>query len=253
MQPVPSRAPARAVPCCCRSCPDSEVNLDQHSARCGDPAPEGATATLSAAAVLVREMLVDKRMHRCDQARDFPPHHRQGGRGVAIGSDLRHEIKVIVETLPQLGEQDQVAHGPLLPRLAGPEGWFRRRLRPISYDAGQGQSYCGAEREKPLFRGVDVLAVQCRRDDHCRCGQDRGLRQRQVHDNGNRHVHHPPSCVRMHIGECSFTARCFFQESGTRRTSNRASSARNRRRACAFCGHITLDLQEHASTTVRWR
>jgi hypothetical protein len=60
-------------------------------------------------------MLVDERMHRCHQAWDFPPHDRQGGCGVAIRSDLRHEIKVIVETLPQLGKQDQIAHRPLLP------------------------------------------------------------------------------------------------------------------------------------------
>ncbi|MFS8103350.1 hypothetical protein LFM09_40110 [Lentzea alba] len=43
--------------------------------------------------------------------------------------------------------------------MADAAGRFRRYLRPIGYDATralrQSQSYCGGEREKPLFRGDD--------------------------------------------------------------------------------------------------
>ncbi|MFS8103351.1 hypothetical protein LFM09_40115, partial [Lentzea alba] len=42
----------------------------------------------SCTAVLVREMLVEKRMHSCGQAWDVSAHHRHGECGVAIGSNL---------------------------------------------------------------------------------------------------------------------------------------------------------------------
>ncbi|WP_143466804.1 hypothetical protein [Lentzea kentuckyensis] len=135
-------------------------------------------------------MFINERMHRCDQAWDFPPHHRQSGRGVALSRDSGHEIEVSIEALPQLSEQDQVAHRRSPPELARSSRLIGHSLRLIDYGLGralpQGQPHCGAKRKKPLLGCVRFFAVQGRCDDHSCSRKHRGLREGQFDNDPNR-------------------------------------------------------------------
>ncbi|MET8761919.1 hypothetical protein [Lentzea sp. NPDC004782] len=55
-------------------------------------------------------MLVNECVERGHQPRNLLPHDRKCRLRIAFGRDSGHELKVIIEALTQLGEQDQIAH-----------------------------------------------------------------------------------------------------------------------------------------------